>query len=43
MYLLFVDRKKKKKKKKVGETCVTYGGQNYVHKFGRPKPTEKEN
>jgi hypothetical protein len=33
----------KKKKKKKGEVCVTYGGQNYVHKFERPMHTGKEN
>ena len=40
MYFFLVDRKKKKK---VSELCVTYGGENYVHKFGRPVHTEKEN
>lgn len=30
------------KKKKV-ESCVTYGGQNYVRKFGRPMHRGKEN
>ena len=40
MYLFLVDQKKKKK---LGEACVTYGGQNYVHKFGRSMHREKEN
>jgi len=28
---------------KMGEACVTYGGQNYVHTFVRPVHTGKEN
>jgi hypothetical protein len=40
MYLFLVDQKMKKK---MGEACVTYWGQNYVQKFGRPLHREKEN